>query len=123
MVDAEFRRRVLALVAQIPPGRVMTYGQLALLAGQPGAARQAGTVLSGLQGTEHPYPWQRVVNAQGRISTDKIGLGDLQRALLQREGVTFSASGRLDLAGLQWWPEDLGNPPSAVTPPGVGRAK
>lgn len=109
--NPEFRRRILELVAQIPRGKVMTYGQLALLAGQPGAARQAGYVMNSLQGTEHGLPWQRVVNAQGRVSTGKIGLGDLQLALLINDGVEFDSSGRLDLAARQWWPPE---PPQAA---------
>lgn len=84
----------------------MTYGQLALLAGQPGAARQAGYVMNSLQGGDHGLPWQRVVNAQGRISTAKIGLGDLQLALLIHDGVDFDSSGRLNLSERQWWPEE-----------------
>ncbi|WP_221090182.1 MGMT family protein [Deinococcus aquaedulcis] len=110
-----FRDRVLALVAQIPRGRVMTYGQLALLAGQPGAARQAGYVLNSLmEGSD--LPWQRVINAQGRVSTHKVGFGDLQEGLLRAEGVTFDESGRCDLARLQWWPEGtpLAPPPSLL---------
>lgn len=111
-----FQARVLALVARIPPGRVMTYGQLALLAGHPGAARQAGHVMNGLMGgqgdqenqgeTGAGLPWQRVINAQGRVSTHKLGFGDLQERLLTAEGVAFDASGRCDLAAWQWWPEE-----------------
>ncbi|GHF95183.1 methylated-DNA--protein-cysteine methyltransferase [Deinococcus piscis] len=111
MSEPSFRERILALVARIPPGRVMTYGQLALLAGQPGAARQAGYVMNSLVDREHGLPWQRVVNAQGRISTGKIGLGELQQALLQAEGVAFDASGRLDLQALQWWPPEAQDAP------------
>ncbi|EYB66483.1 methylated-DNA--protein-cysteine methyltransferase [Deinococcus phoenicis] len=111
-VGGTFRERVLALVACIPPGRVMTYGQLALLAGQPGAARQAGYVMNtlagGTQPGAEPYPWQRVINAQGRVSTHKLGFGDMQERLLEAEGVTFDAAGRCDLARLQWWPEEDG---------------
>lgn len=101
---------MLALVARIPPGRVMTYGQLALLAGRPGAARQAGYVLSGLMGSEE-LPWQRVINAQGRVSTHKLGFGELQERLLGAEGVAFDAAGRCDLAARQWWPEEDPNGP------------
>lgn len=107
--NPEFRRHILELVAQIPKGKVMTYGQLALLAGQPGAARQAGYVMNSLQGKDHGLPWQRVVNAQGRISTGKIGLGDLQLALLINDGVEFDAAGRLNLAERQWWPAEAEN--------------
>ena len=104
--DGSFRERVLALVARIPPGRVMTYGQLALLAGQPGAARQAGYVMNSLVDRQGGLPWQRVVNAQGRLSTGKIGLGEVQRALLEAEDVQFDRRDRLDLGALQWWPPE-----------------
>jgi methylated-DNA-protein-cysteine methyltransferase related protein len=103
--EATLKARVLALVARIPPGRVMTYGQLALLAGHPGAARQVGYVMNGLMnGTE--LPWQRVINAQGKVSTDKLGFGDVQRGLLLSEGVQFDTGGTCDLSTLQWWPEE-----------------
>ena len=101
------RQRVLALVARIPPGRVMTYGQLALLAGQPGAARQVGYVMNGVL-KESDVPWQRVINAQGRVSTHKLGLGELQEELLRAEGVELDETGRCDLARRQWWPEEEG---------------
>ncbi|MPY68206.1 cysteine methyltransferase [Deinococcus sp. SDU3-2] len=112
--DATFRDQVLALVARIPPGRVMTYGQLALLAGRPGpgGARLAGFVLGSLAGRaqsgETDLPWQRVINAQGKVSTHKLGFGDVQEQLLEAEGVTFDASGRCDLARWQWWPPEDG---------------
>ncbi|MDV6372999.1 MGMT family protein [Deinococcus arenicola] len=114
-----FQARVLALVARIPPGRVMTYGQLALLAGQPGAARQAGYVMNSLMGgvdaSGADLPWQRVINAQGRVSTHKLGFGELQERLLVAEGVAFDAAGRCDLAACQWWPgEDRDAPPRAL---------
>lgn len=102
--QALLKTRVLALVAQIPAGRVMTYGQLALLAGQPGAARQVGYLMNGLlEGND--LPWQRVINAQGGISTDKLGFGDIQRGLLTNEGIELDASGKCDLGQYQWWPE------------------
>jgi methylated-DNA-protein-cysteine methyltransferase-like protein len=104
--EPTFRERVLALVARIPPGRVTTYGQLALLAGQPAAARQAGYVMNALMDGDSGLPWQRVINAQGRVSTHKLGFGDLQEGLLRAEGIEFDASGRCDLARWQWWPED-----------------
>ncbi|ACO47308.1 MGMT family protein [Deinococcus deserti] len=103
--EPSFRERVLALVTRIPEGRVMTYGQLALLAGQPGAARQAGYVMNTLMGGSD-LPWQRVINAQGRVSTHKLGFGDMQEKLLEAEGVTFDDAGRCDLGRLQWWPPE-----------------
>lgn len=101
--DPTFREKVLALVARIPEGKVMTYGQLAGLAGQPNAARQAGYVLNSL--LESELPWQRVINAQGRVSTHKVGFGELQEKLLEAEGVELR-EGRCDLTRYQWWPEE-----------------
>ena len=103
--EQALKTRVLALVAQIPLGRVMTYGQLATLSGYPGAARQVGFVMNGLL-DGHALPWQRVINAQGKVSTDKLGFGDIQRGLLVSEGVEFDAAGKCDLGKYQWWPDE-----------------
>jgi methylated-DNA-protein-cysteine methyltransferase related protein len=100
-----FRDLVLSLVRAIPPGRVATYGQIARLAGHPRAARQVGGVLYGLRAGED-VPWQRVVNAAGGLSTYRVGSGELQRALLEREGVAFGPDGRLDLSRYRWQPDD-----------------
>lgn len=99
----DFRTLVLERVQAIPEGQVATYGQIALLVGSPRAARQVGMVLRGLKDTER-VPWHRVVNSTGGISTYKIGYGELQRALLEAEGVLFNAEGRLDLRRYQWRP-------------------
>lgn len=101
---AGFRERVIAIVTAVPKGRVVTYGQVALLAGAPRAARQVGGVLHGLKEAER-VPWQRVINAEGRLSTYKVGAGELQRALLESEGVDFDGEGRIDLKLFRWDPE------------------
>ncbi|GAA5437412.1 MGMT family protein [Deinococcus aquaticus] len=118
-VAPAFRERVLALVARIPEGHVMTYGQLALLAGNPGAARQVGFVMNSLVGgvstSGDGLPWHRVINAQGRVSTHKVGFGDMQEGLLRAEGVVLDGTGRCDLAARQWWPEEeRGAPPTPL---------
>ncbi len=95
-----FRARVVTLVCAVPPGKVATYGQIALLAGHPKAARQVGGVLYGLRDSD--VPWQRIINAQGGISTCKVGAGELQRALLESEGITFDREGRCDLERYRW---------------------
>lgn len=96
-----FRRRVLEIVAAIPRGRVLTYGQVALLADTPRAARQVGRILF-FYGRS--VPWQRVINYYGGLSTYKVGSGELQRALLEGEGITFRADGTVDLGRYQWRP-------------------
>ena len=95
-----FRDRVLVLVKQIPKGKVATYGQIALLAGHPKAARQVGMIMHGLK--ESDIPWHRVINAKGGISTYRVGFGDLQKKLLEAEGVVFNAKGFCDLEVYQW---------------------
>lgn len=100
-----FRARVLELVKTVPSGQVATYGQIASLAGSPQAARQVGAVLNGLKEAED-VPWQRVINASGGLSTYKIGYGELQKALLESEGVTVSAANTVDLSVYQWRSEN-----------------
>lgn len=85
--QATNREAIYLALMSIPAGTVITYGQLASLAGLPGAARLAGTVLCGLpENTE--LPWHRVINAQGKISlpTDSA-VYKKQQQRLQAEGV------------------------------------
>jgi methylated-DNA-protein-cysteine methyltransferase-like protein len=96
--------RIHAVVRRIPRGRVASYGQVAALAGLPGHARQVGYSLHGL-GPASGVPWQRVVNARGEVSPRKMpGWDAVQRVLLEREGVRFDASGRIDLERHGWRP-------------------
>lgn len=100
-----FYEQVYELVGQVPPGSVVTYGQVALMLGSPAAARAVGYALSYL-GTSHEVPWWRVINAQGGISLKNRGSSaDLQRELLESEGVAFNMEGRCDLGLYRWWPE------------------
>ena len=82
-------------VRAIPRGRVASYGQVAEMAGLPGRARMVGRVLSLLPPNSR-VPWQRVVNARGELSLQGEDAAR-QRRLLEREGVRFTASGRVDL--------------------------
>jgi len=105
----EYGDQVLAIVASIPPGKVMTYGQIALLIPPPPGVppevyvklspRWVGSVMAHAPDN---VPWQRVINSQGKIS-ERPGMGPLaQRQLLEREGVVFDDSGRVNLAKYQW---------------------
>ena len=96
------------VVARIPSGQVATYGQVAMLAGKPRAARQVGYALSALRGTRHAIPWQRVLGSRARglgaISIlDPMGSA-VQRALLEDEGVEVDERGRVSLARFGWSP-------------------
>lgn len=105
------RGRILAVVAHVPRGRVVTYGQVAALAGLPRHAREVGRVLAALP-EDSGVAWQRVINAGGRVSP-RGWAGDegLQRRLLEREGVAFDARGRVDLARFGWEPDEERLPP------------
>ena len=96
-----FQQRVLEIVRTIPPGSVLTYGQVAALADTPRAARQVGRIL---YASGRTVPWQRVINYYGGLSTYKVGSGERQRVLLEEEGISFRADGTIDLNRYQWRP-------------------
>ena len=93
------------IVRRIPPGRVATYGQIARLADLPGHARLVGYAMHAAA-EDGRIPWHRVINAQGRISARSAGpgAGVVQRLLLEREGVSFDATGRVRLDQFGWTP-------------------
>jgi len=95
-----FQHRIWQIVAAIPYGRVATYGDVALLAGSPRAARQVGGVLSRLP-ADTTLPWHRVVNRHGTLSLQGERLL-CQRDALASEGIEISDDGQLDLASWRW---------------------
>ncbi|AHF69344.1 methylated-DNA--[protein]-cysteine S-methyltransferase [Pseudomonas cichorii] len=101
---AEARRTALYLtLEQIPEGKVVSYGQLADLAGLGRAARWVGRTLSQLpEGTS--LPWHRVLGAGGRLSLPAGSIsGDEQRARLRAEGLTIR-NNRVDMQRHGWRP-------------------
>ena len=97
-----FFAAVYDIVKQIPPGKVATYGQIARLAGNPRMARQVGWALHGNPDESH-IPCHRVVNRFGGCSSAfAFGGDDVQRALLEGEGVAFRADGCVDLEAHLW---------------------
>lgn len=109
MAAADGWNSVYRVVRRIPVGRVATYGQVAAMAGSPGAARQVGWALHALS-EDNDVPWQRVINARGEISSRGHGeVADLQRALLESEGIQFNSKGRVDLDRYSWNPRRPGN--------------
>ncbi len=96
-----FFQQVYDVVRSIPPGRVMSYGQVAAAAGNPRMARQVGWALHAC-GEE--IPWQRVVAKDGRLTVREASGFPLQRVLLEGEGVAFDSQGRV-MAPYFWLPE------------------
>jgi methylated-DNA-protein-cysteine methyltransferase-like protein len=97
--------RIYAVVRQIPPGKVATYGQIAGIVGGC-TARMVGYALAATpEGSG--VPWQRVINAKGKISPHGAGFGTwMQEQLLREEGVEFDIQGRIDFDIYGW----LGQP-------------
>lgn len=97
MPEPSFFQRVYDALALIPPGHVVSYGQIALYLGAPGAARAVGWAMR----TCPPgLPWHRVVNARGELRT-----GDwvaMQRERLEDEGVVVGTDNRVDLKCWGW---------------------
>ncbi len=93
--------RIHEVVQQIPPGRVASYGQIAAIVGHC-TARMVGHAMAALHG-DRDVPWQRVINAQGKISPRAdSGSTAQQRILLEEEGVLFKANGGVDLRIYGW---------------------
>jgi methylated-DNA-protein-cysteine methyltransferase-like protein len=95
--EPKYFERVYELVRTVPPGRVVTYGQVARALGMERGARAVGYALAALTAPES-VPWWRVVNASGGISPRGLGhAAMIQREMLGAEGVEFGLDGRLDL--------------------------
>jgi len=103
MTDAKpLFERIYAVVRRVPSGRVTTYGHIARVVGGC-SAQMVGFALAALR-PDTQVPWQRVINAQGKISPRGGGPGAmLQRELLEEEGVEFEADNRIDFDRFGWF--------------------
>ena len=101
-IDEEFKQRVYQLVAQIPEGKVMTYGQIAAIAGAAWAAWEVGQ-LAHFGPTD--LPWQRVVNKQGGLARGYVPGGlDGHKAALEADGVAVDEDYKVNVNQLLWNP-------------------
>jgi methylated-DNA-protein-cysteine methyltransferase related protein len=98
-------QQIYDVVRKIPIGKVLTYGQVAELAGLYGKARLAGYALFRVE-LASDIPWQRVVNAKGEISYSEARCGGdyLQKTLLEQEGIEFKKNNCIDLQKYRWQP-------------------
>ena len=98
--------KIYTAVSKIPKGKVATYGQIAMLAGNPHLARVVGYALH-VNPSPFIIPCHRVVNREGRIAESfAFGGGDAQRVLLEKEGIVFEADGHIDLKKYLWQPNN-----------------
>ncbi|WP_102346319.1 MGMT family protein [Bacillus sp. Marseille-P3661] len=96
-----FTERVIDIIRNIPEGKVMTYGQIAGLAGSPRTARQVVRILHSMS-KKYFLPWHRVINAKGRVSIKNDEIYNDQIMKLQIEGVEVTEDGIVDLEKYQW---------------------
>jgi methylated-DNA-protein-cysteine methyltransferase related protein len=117
-----FQVRVWEVARLIPPGRVATYGQIAALLPPPGGMDPKAYLAFGprwvggaMAACPEDVPWQRVINAQGRISPRPGALD--QRLLLEEEGIRFDEGARIDLKKYRWEPEETWCRVHGLVPP------
>ena len=103
-MKSDFYQRVFELVRRIPEGKLATYGQVAAMLGSPQAARTVGYALNSLKPDNilPLVPWQRVINAQGRISLPHGAGFEIQRDILREEGVIPNGNGVYDFGKYRW---------------------
>lgn len=95
-----FPKRIYRLVSQIPEGCVATYGQLAAMAGSPRASRIVGAAM---YRSPAGLPCHRVIYSDGTLCCDQaFGGKEIQRGILEQEGVTFLSNGKVDLRRHLW---------------------
>jgi methylated-DNA-protein-cysteine methyltransferase-like protein len=101
--------KIYRMVCRIPRGRVMTYGQIARLLEDRYSPRLVGWAMHATPQDKRNIPWHRVVNSKGGISTGRVIIQqpDLQRLLLEAEGVLFDERGHCDLSAYQWSPRRM----------------
>lgn len=102
MTDS-FHKQVVKIIKMIPLGKVATYGQIAAMAGSPRGARQVVRTLHSSSDKEK-LPWHRVINARGRISLKPDSGYEIQKAMLEDEGIIFNADGSINMRKFQWDP-------------------
>lgn len=98
--------KIYAVVCKIPKGCVATYGQVALYAGNPRWARVVGYALHN-NPAQGVIPCHRVVNREGRVAEAFVfGGGNIQREMLENEGIAFGSDGLIDLKKYGWKPSE-----------------
>ena len=91
----EFKENVINIIRSVPKGKVISYGQVAALAGNYRASRQVSKILKNSNDNEN-IPWYRVINSKGSISLPEHMGGQIQRGLLESEGVLFKKNGTVE---------------------------
>lgn len=100
-----FTENVITIIKRIPRGKVMSYGQIARVAGNPRSARQVVRILHSMS-KKYNLPWHRVLNVKGEISMDDEEFFMTQKTLLEQDGVVFKGENKIDMEMYRYQPDD-----------------
>ena len=100
-MPSDFTQIIINIIKKIPEGKVLTYGFIAKLAGNPRAARQVSWILHS-SSKKYNLPWHRVISSKGKISLKTIEDCEYQKNLLEQEGIKVSDGYNLDLKKYLW---------------------
>jgi len=100
-IPSDFTQRIINLIKKIPEGKVLTYGFIAKLAGNPRAARQVSWILHS-SSKKYNLPWHRVISSKGKISLKAVEDCEYQKNLLVQEGIHVSNGFNIDLKKYLW---------------------
>lgn len=98
-----FTERVIHIIQSIPSGKVMTYGQVAALAGNARGARQVVRILHSMS-QKYDLPWHRIINAKGEVAIKDAEGAFTQKDRLLSEGIILTHSGKVDLVIYRYHP-------------------
>lgn len=98
-----FTERVIRIIQSIPSGKVMTYGQIATLAGNAQGARQVVRILHSMS-KKYDLPWHRIINAKGEVAIKDAEGAFTQKDRLLSEGITLTQSGKVNLVIYRYHP-------------------
>lgn len=107
-MPSDFTQDVINIIKNIPVGKVLTYGRIAKLAGNPNGARQVSWLLHS-SSKKYNLPWHRVINSQGRIALKAQDGQEYQKILLEKEGVEIGSTNKIDLKKYIWEIKSLEN--------------
>ncbi|MFW9998771.1 MAG: MGMT family protein [Candidatus Hodarchaeota archaeon] len=100
-IPSDFTQRIINIIKRIPEGKVLTYGFIAKLAGNPRAARQVSWILHS-SSKKYDLPWHRVISSKGKISLKAVEDCEYQKILLEQEGIKFLNGFNLNLKEYLW---------------------
>ncbi len=105
-IPSDFTEKIIRIIKNIPNGKVLTYGFIAKLAGNPRAARQVSWILHS-SSKKYNLPWHRVINSKGNIALNSIEDREYQKSLLEQEGIVITEGFRVDLKKYLWKIESI----------------